>query len=107
MAGPVAVKVKTVGVVTVATAGTRVPLSATSMLVYGASVQSYRSNTGYQYIGDDTVSSANGYEFAPSDVAEIEPPMGGREPQQFDLKDVYVDATVNGSTFRVTAWIRR
>lgn len=101
------IKLKTFDAVTVATAGTRVPLSATSVLVYGVSVQSYRTNTGYQYLGDDTVSSTNGYEFAPSDVAEAEPPMGGREPQQMDLKDVYVDSTTNNATFRVSAWVRK
>lgn len=107
MPGPVSVRIKTIAEVTVTTAGTRVPLSVASVLVYAVSVQSYRTNTGYQYIGDDTVSSANGYEFAPSDVAEIEPPLGSKEPQQFDLKDIYVDATVNNSKFRVVAWIRR
>lgn len=102
-------KLKTIAEVTVTTAGTRVPLSATSVYAYGVSVQSLRTNTGYQYIGDVTVSSANGYEFGPSDVAEIEPPAGtsgGREPSQVDLKEIYVDSTTNNAKFRVVAWIR-
>lgn len=100
------VKLKTIPAVTVVTAGTRVPLSASSTLVYAVSVQSVRTNTGYQYIGDSTVSAANGYEFGPSDVAEVEPPLGGKEPQQIDLKDIYLDSTTNAAEFRVTAWIR-
>lgn len=103
------VKLITLDAVTVAVAGTRVQLSATNKLVYAVSVQSLRTNTGYQYLGDSSVSSTNGYEFGPSDVAEIEPPpgtSGGREPAQIDLADIYVDSTTNGAEFRISAWVR-
>lgn len=101
-----AVKLKTLQEVTVTTAGTRVPLSLTSQIVYACSVQSLSSNTGTQYIGDDTVSSSNGQAFGPSDVAELDGPAGAREPHQFDLKDIYVDSSTSGAKFRVSAWIR-
>lgn len=103
------VKLITVDPVTVASAGTAVPLSATSLLVYAVSVQSLRTNTGYQYIGDSSVDSTNGFEFKPSGLAEIEPPpgsSGGREPSQIDLADIYVDSTTNNAEFRISAWVR-
>lgn len=103
-----AVKLKTVSTVTVSSAGTAVPLSATSLLVYSVSVQSLRTNTGYQYIGDSTVTSSNGQEFGPSDVAEVEgpsSPRGGQE--QFDLSEIYVNSSTSSAEFRITAWIRK
>lgn len=101
-------KLKTFNAVTVVQPGVRKRLSDTSVLVYGVSVQSLRTNTGYQYLGDSTVDSNNGYEFGPSDVAEIEPPSGtaGREPAQVDLKDIYVDSTTANANFRIAGWIR-
>ena len=103
-----AVKLKTFPVVTVTTPGIAKRLSETSVLVYSVSIQSIRANTGYQYVGDSSVSSSKGYEFGPSDVAEIEPPTGtaGREPAQIDLKDVYVDSTTANAEFRIAGWIR-
>ncbi len=100
------VLLKTLSAITVVTAGTQVPLSATSLLVYSVSVQSLRTNTGFQYIGDSTVETNNGYEFGPSDVAEVDPPHGAHEPQQIDLKDIYVNSTTNNAEFRVVVWIR-
>lgn len=103
-----AIKLKTFPAVTVSTAGQRKRLSETSILVYAVSVQSLRTNTGYQYLGDSSVSSTNGYEFGPSDVAEMEPPPGtaGREPAQIDLKDIYVDSSTDAAEFRIAGWIR-
>lgn len=101
-------KLKTFSPVTVDNAGTRKRLSETSVLVYAVAVQSVRTNTGYQYIGDSSVSSSNGHEFQAADVAEIEPPVGtaGREPSQIDLRDIWVDSTVSGASFRIAGWIR-
>jgi hypothetical protein len=104
----VAIKLKTFPAVTVTNAGQRKPLSETSVLVYAVSVQSLRTNTGYQYLGDSTVTSSNGYEFGPSDVSELEPPPGtaGREPGQLDLKDIYVDSSTDAAEFRIVGCIR-
>ena len=101
-----AIKLKTFSPVTVTQAGVRKRLSEVSVLVYAVSVQSLRTNTGYQYMGDETVSSTNGYEFGPTDVAELPPPNGSKEPMQFDLKDVWVDSSTSGAEFRVSAWVR-
>lgn len=102
-----AVLLKTVATVTVSSAGTAVPLSSSSMMVYSATVQSLRTNTGYQYIGDSTVTSSNGQEFGPSDVAEVEGPPSAKGQEQFDLSQVYVNSSTSGAEFRITAWIRR
>jgi len=102
----VAIKLKTLNAVTVTQAGVRKRLSETSILVYGVSVQSSRTNTGYQYMGDENVTSSNGYEFGPTDVAELPPPNGSKEPMQFDIKDVWVDSSTAGAEFRISAWVR-
>lgn len=101
-----AIKVKTVAIVTVDKAGTRKQLSESPILVYSASIQSLRTNTGYQYIGDSTVTAANGQEFGPSDVVEVESPNGVRG-EQFDLSEIFVDSTTDGAEFRISAWIRK
>lgn len=103
-----AIKLKTFPAVITGGVGVRKRLSETSVLVYAVAIQSLHSNTGYQYVGDSTVTSSNGYEFGPSDVAEIEPPVGtaGREPAQVDLKDIFVASTTDASEFRVVGWIR-
>lgn len=100
-----AVTIKTLTAVTVTSAGTRVPLSATHLLVYSVTIQSLESNTGTQYIGDGTVSSTNGFSLSPGNIVEIDSP-DARGVDQFDLNDVYVDSTVNAAEFRILAWIR-
>lgn len=101
-----AIKLKTLSPVTIGQPGERRRLSETSLMVYGVSVQSLRTNTGYQYMGDETVTSSNGYEFGPTDVAELPPPSGAKEPMQFDVKEVWVDSTTAGASFRISAWVR-
>lgn len=101
-----AIKLKTFPEVTVTQAGVRQRLSDTPVLVYDVSVESLSTNTGTQYIGDETVTSSNGHAFGPSDIAIVKPPSGSREPMQFDLMDVFVDSTTNGAKFRILSWIR-
>ena len=101
-----AVRVKTFKAVTVATAGQRKPLSDSSILVYSATVQSLRTNTGYQYIGDSTVTSDNGQEFGPSDTVSADGPPSSRGQEQYDLADIFVDSSTDGAEFRISAWIR-
>src|SRR5690349_7125067 len=102
-----AILLKTIKKVTVTQAGQRQRLSPDHIMVSSVSVQSFRTNTGYQYIGDSTVDSSNGQEFGPGDVAEIEGPMGARVPEDFDLYDVFVDSSVNGAEYRISAWTRK
>ncbi len=101
-----ALKLKTLPAVTVTTSGTRVPISATTVMVYSLIVISVSTNTGIQYIGDDTVAVANGAPIAPDGSVEFEPPESARGYDQFDIKDIYLDSSSNGAEFRVLAWIR-
>lgn len=99
-------KLKTIAAVTVTTSGTRVALSATTVMVYSLIVISLSTNTGIQYIGDSTVTTSNGAPIAPDGSIEFEPPDSARGYDQFDIKDIYVDSSTNGAVFRVMAWIR-
>lgn len=102
-----AVKPKTLPPVTVQVAGQRKKLSETSILVYGATIQSLAANTGTQYIGDETVTSNNGHPFGPDDTVEVDPPPSSKGQEQFDLSEVYVDSSTSGAQFRISAWIRK
>lgn len=100
------VKLKTIQSVTVAKAGWKKRLSETPLRVFSVTVQSLRTNTGYQYIGDATVTASNGQEFKPEDCAEIEGPPSPRGQEEFDLFDVFVDSSTDAAEFRISAWIR-
>jgi hypothetical protein len=102
-----AVLLKTIKKVTVPQAGVRQRLSAERMIVSSCTIQSFRTNTGYQYVGDYSVDSSNGQEFGPGDIAEIDAPSGARGPEEFDLYDVFVDSTTNAAEFRISAWTRK
>jgi len=74
------------GRTTVATAGTRVPISG-DMEVISVTVKALRTNTRNIYVGDETVSSSNGYVLAPGEAVDIEID---------NLSKVYIDADVSG-----------
>lgn len=97
-------KLKTFPAVTVATAGTRVQLIATETMVYSLAIQSLSSNTGSQYVGDNTVSSTNGMLIIAGECAEIDAPVKGQD--QFDASQIYFDSSTNGAEFRIIGWIR-
>lgn len=72
----------------VTTAGTAVPLSATSKVVKKVSFQPDTDNTGDNiYHGDSNVDSSNGLVLVPYSIYEYE---------NVDLKDIYIDADSNG-----------
>jgi hypothetical protein len=96
-------KYKTLSVVTVATAGTRVPLSSTPLYASALLIVADRLNSGYVYIGDESVSSANGIELS----AGRDHPIGvesegGRFNAPLNLADIYIDSSVNGNAVRVS-----
>lgn len=103
-----ALKLKTLAAVIVPTAGTPVPLSATSIMVYGVIIISDSSNTGRQAIGDADVDATalRGGLIAPDGAFELAPPDSARGYDQIDLKDIYVDSTSNNANFSVLAWVR-
>lgn len=104
--GSSGLKLKTFPAVTVSKAGERKQIYDKSLLVYEVSIQSLTSNSGTQYVGDETVTSSNGHQVLPGDPVVIELPSRARATDQFDISDVYVDSSTDGAEFRVSAWIR-
>lgn len=72
---------------TVTTAGTRVALATTQVLLSGVNIKALAANTGTIYVGDSTVSSANGYALAAGQSVYVE---------VSNLITVYLDSSVNG-----------
>lgn len=95
---------KTLTEVSVVTAGTPVPLSATSLLVLNASVQFADTNTGDIYVGESDVAInkclvLNGS--TPSLNLEAEDTAADEDAVVFDLADIYIDAANSGDKVRV------
>lgn len=89
--------------VTVTTAGTRVPLSATNILTHDFTVQADLGNTGTIYIGGSNVSAAqHGIALNSKDVAIVGNHQPGNKGQvEFNLIDWYVDASSNGQIVHI------
>ncbi len=99
-------KLVTLPAITVTSVGERKPIHDKSLLVYEVTIQSIMANTGTGYIGDETVTSANGQQILPGDPVVIELPARARATDQFYINEIYIDASVAGTEFRVSAWIR-
>ena len=87
---------------TVTTAGTRVPLSTTSLVVAQAYVEAKVANTGLIYVGDVAVTSTL--------CKRLEIPVSGEmlpsvslapTADLLDLKDIYIDSSVNAEGVNV------
>jgi len=72
----------------VTTAGTAVPVSATSLGYAEVTIQAKKGNTGYIYVGDSSVSDSV-YGVALSAGASVTL-QGG------DFNDIYIDSDTNG-----------
>lgn len=82
--------------VRVATAGTRVALSGSSLPIQSATVKALVSNAGAVYVGGSTVAISNGFSLAPGDTLSFD---------LLDLSSVWIDSDSNGdgvSIFRVS-----
>ena len=79
--------IRTQGSKNVATAGTQVPLSATSVGFESLIVQAKITNTDSIYVGNSTVSSTDGIVLTSLASVVLD---GG------DLNDVHIDSAVNG-----------
>jgi hypothetical protein len=83
---------------TVATAGTRVALSAGALVVKQALVQVKSANTGKIYLGGITVSSALCIELGIPQAGATLPSfllLPTSSANTFDLADIYIDSSVN------------
>ena len=77
---------------TVAAAGTRVQFTTTGTPVRWAKFRARAGNGGKIYLGDNGVSSSNGYELNASETLEVELPDG----VVFDLSQFWTDSGANG-----------
>jgi hypothetical protein len=88
--------------VTVTTAGTRVQVSSTDLFVKKIVVAGHAANTGHIYLGTVTVSSSVGLQLklsaAPTVIGDME--IAGKD-DSFNLKDMYVDSSVNGEKLSI------
>ncbi len=75
------------GTKVVTTAGTAVPLSATSVGIKEIVIQALGSNSGEIYIGNSSVDSSNGVVLWARGSISLNPG---------DLKDIYIDSSING-----------
>lgn len=84
--------------VTVAAAGTRVPLSATSLETENILIQAKRTNTGNIYVGDVTVDATNGLSIGPGEFVTFSADTEEDDASfsVVDLIDIYIDSANNG-----------
>ncbi len=77
--------------VTVTTAGTRVKLSATSVIAYNLYIV---ANNDYIYVGDSGVSSTNGFTLSNKSILNL---FAG----PVDLSELYIDADTDGDSVNI------
>jgi len=77
----------------VTTAGTRVQLSSTQILVVSLSIQASSSNTGVIYVGGPTISSTRGVALSAGDTLALLPMA--RQNEYYDLRSIWLDASVS------------
>lgn len=102
-----ALKVKTIAV-TVTTAGTRVPISATKIYTSSFNVEADPNNTGNGYVGDVTVTATGATQgsivSAQRDFSATAPTSGRTE--ELDLSQQYLDADTNGNVYVISYFVR-
>lgn len=103
-----AIKLMGLGDVTVASAGTPVPLSASQIISPGCSIRAKATNTGNVYVGGTNLSSSTrAAELGPGDAIEIVGPQIGGTEEELDLAQIYVDAANSGDKVTVAYFTRR
>jgi len=99
---------KGLGDVTVTTAGTRVPLTATQILTPGCVIAAKATNSGNIFVGHDNVAATTaGAVIRPGETMEITGPQIGGTEEEFDLARIYIDAGSNGDKVTVGYFARR
>jgi hypothetical protein len=91
------------GVVTVATSGVRQRFTTDeSIIVSAVYVESDNLNTGYTFVGDSSVTTANGAQLNGVTGITIDGSMFGHpHGTKFMLADLYADTASNGNKLRV------
>lgn len=102
-----AVELKGLGLVTVASAASPEALADTEVLTPGASIQAPASNTGNIRIGGSDVAVNFSASLRPGESMEITGPLVRGIEEEFDLSRVYIDVDVDGEGAVVGYWARR
>ena len=99
-------KLNTNAVVTVASAGTAVAVNTTETPVTSVVIVAGTGNTNNIYVGDSTVSAANGIPLAAGKDISLGSDDIPRQADELFLNDIFIDTDTNGNTARV-AFIKR
>ena len=82
---------------TVTAAGTQEQLSTSNIKVLAVTISAERSNTGFIYVGDSTVSSTNyGVDLDAADSVTFTAPDMGIKHGNISLEDIWIDCSVSG-----------
>lgn len=93
--------------VTVTTAGTRVPLFASTKPVASLIIMTISTNSNNVYVGDVTVTSSNGVPLKPEKSLDMELPQDANgKMMEIDASQIYLDSDTNGNQVRVF-WLER
>lgn len=97
-------KIFSVPVITVTTAGTRVQVTNANNYRIAQTVLfcADPGNTGVIYVGDSSVDGTNGYALAAGASVAFNGALRSGGTEDFDIQDFYVDASVNSQKVRVT-----
>jgi hypothetical protein len=79
----------------VTTAGTAVPLSATSKHICKLWIKALSTNTGLIYVGDSGVDSSSGFELSKTNEIDLSS-VFAKDNFIMDLSEIYIDSSVNG-----------
>lgn len=101
-----AVELKGLGLVTVASTAVPEALSDTQILTPGASIQAPATNTGNIRVGNSAVATTYAGELRPGEAMEITGPLIRGIEEEFDLSKVFIDVDVNGEGAIIAYWAR-
>ena len=96
-----AVKLTTIPNITVATAGTRLQISSSNIMVNAVFVQAHEDNSGNIYVGDENVSANQGTSVGPGQPLQYSGDPTYPLLSEFLLSDVWVDAATDGDKVRI------
>lgn len=102
------VEFKGLGYVTVATAGTPVPVSSTQIITPGCLIQAAKTNSGLIYVGGANLNGTTGraHEISAGEAVEIVGPGISGSEEEINLAQLKIDAANDGDKVLVSYFIR-
>ena len=99
---------QTLSTASIAVGNTAVQLSTSQIAVPSLTITASSANVDTIYIGDSTVTAANGIPIAPGASATITAPLRNYgSSEEFLLSDLYINSPTAGSAVRIAAWRRK